>query len=69
MNKALTQALVIQSRADGEGLPEGGRSHKVHLHSGNLPEVLRFAQDDTLLVLLSQRHPFQLRQNRLPFAR
>ena len=42
-----------------EGRPEGGRSHKVHLRSaGNLPEVLRFAQDNTLLVLLSQRHSF-----------
>ena len=49
----------IQDRRGPVPPPEGGRSHKVHLRSaGNLPEVLRFAQDDTLLVLLSQRHPF-----------
>jgi hypothetical protein len=37
------------SRADSEGLAVGDRSHKVRWrNAGELCEVLRFAQDDTL---------------------
>jgi hypothetical protein len=60
-NKASTHALVIPSRPELDGPDRGIESHNVRLRSaGDLCEVLRYAQDDTLLIVLSRRHAFDI---------
>jgi hypothetical protein len=58
-NKASTHSLVIRAELDG---PDRGiELHNVRLGSADdLCEVLRGAQDDTLLIVLSPRHAFNI---------